>query len=292
MRIRTCLLLVLLAIGAARTARGGPAGLAGAYLLESDDDGAAPKAKATVTLTFTGKERGTLALVARQPGETVKDSGTYAVRADRITISFKELAWEAREQPFTLAACRLTLPFRALGDGPGTSTWRRDDPACAVTEAPLAPFSADVVISDGAGRERARLYATPAAIRVETRAGTTILRLDRRTVLTLAPGAKQAVASPLPVGDSGLVLVRNAAPPPGCRVTGRETVAGHDCERQECSATVGGQTLVERYLIADDLGGLVLEYSDGETSFALENVKPGPQDPKLFDAPVAASDLE
>jgi len=97
----------------------------GTYILVKDSDGSAPKKNATVTLIFIGGNTGTLAMSAVQPGEIVTDTGNYSIHNSLITIEFKEMEWEAKEQSFSLAGCTLTLPFKALSgsSGPGTSTW-------------------------------------------------------------------------------------------------------------------------------------------------------------------------
>ncbi|MCJ7663231.1 MAG: hypothetical protein MUO24_03210 [Desulfobacterales bacterium] len=111
--------------------------IAGSYLLIGDSDGTVPKKKAVITLTFKGGNEGTLAVKATQPGETLEDTGTYAIAGNSITMRFKELEWQAENQPFTFDGCTLVLPFKALSGtpGPGTSTWVKKDAACKKLEA-------------------------------------------------------------------------------------------------------------------------------------------------------------
>lgn len=67
--------------------------IAGSYTLIGDSDGTKPKSAATVTLTFEGSKKGSLRLLATQPGETVEDSGNYSIGNNRITVRFKEMEW-------------------------------------------------------------------------------------------------------------------------------------------------------------------------------------------------------
>ncbi len=104
----------------------------GVYTLLGDSDNTKPKKNAIVTLTFRGRLSGTLSMSAIQPGETVTDTGNYSVSGSLITIRFKEMEWEANRAKFQFDGCTLVLPFKALGGspGPGTSTWRRQEPRC------------------------------------------------------------------------------------------------------------------------------------------------------------------
>lgn len=106
--------------------------LAGSYVLAGDSDGTGPKKKAVITLTFQGRNEGTLTAKATQPGETLNDTGTYVIAGTSITMRFKELEWRVENQPFTFDGCTLVLPFKALSGspGPGSSTWVKKDAAC------------------------------------------------------------------------------------------------------------------------------------------------------------------
>lgn len=111
--------------------------LAGSYLLKGDSDGTAPRERAVIVLTFQGKNTGTLFVKATQPGQTLEDSGIYAIEGNVITIHFEELEWQVDMQPFSFNGCTLVLPFKALSGtpGPGTSTWIKQDPACKEQQA-------------------------------------------------------------------------------------------------------------------------------------------------------------
>ncbi len=119
-------------------------GLQGTYVLVRDSDGTVPKKGAVVTLSFKGGNSGTLSMSAVQPGEQVADTGKYSAQAGLITIEFKEMEWEAAKQPFALAGCTLTLPFKALDGtpGPGTSTWQKQAPGCSQAGAAAQSSSA------------------------------------------------------------------------------------------------------------------------------------------------------
>lgn len=262
--------------------------LAGSWTFVADSDGSKPKAKASIVLTFTGGDRGTLKVLATQPGQTLTDAGTYKVSGSVITLSFKDLDWSARKKPFRRAGCKLTLPFKAIGmtEGPGTSTWQRTDPPCV--DAPAPEFSADLVIVTGTQRRRARLHVGARAVRVESSDGVRILRLDRQTLYALPPGGGPPTETYLPVPDS-MAFLAGGKLPGGCRVVGQETIAGHACEKRECTSRFGSTKLVERTWVATDLGGITLKSTDGESTVQLENIKLGPQDAELFEVPAAAA---
>lgn len=107
--------------------------LNGTYTLVRDSDNTSPKKNATVTMTLKGGAKGSVAMLAKQPGETVSDTGKYSVKGNLITMHFKEMEWEAAGKRFQFDGCTLILPFKALSGspGPGTSTWLRLDPICA-----------------------------------------------------------------------------------------------------------------------------------------------------------------
>ena len=285
-RLLSCSLVVLGLTVAGRAVAAPPA-IAGAFLFERDSDGATPKADASVLLTFKGNERGTIALAAVQPGETVTDTGTYSIRKGRITIQFREMVWEAKAQPFTLDACTLTLPFKAIGStpGPGTSTWRRQDEACASPAAPsLQPFAAEETSSEHGVKTTAHLFVTKDAVRAETATTITILRFDRGLLWTLAPDQRTYSETSLPLGGPS-PLSRSSELPEGCQVVGKEEVAGMECQKQECRFTVGGHDSVETYFVATELGGVVVKFVGDGTTVELSSVKLGPQAPALFEIP-------
>lgn len=90
----------------------------GTYRLLKDSDGTVPKTNAVVTITFK-ESSSDVSMKAVQPGETVTDTGKFSVNGTSITISFKEMAWEANRKPFSLDGCTLVLPFKALDGSEG-----------------------------------------------------------------------------------------------------------------------------------------------------------------------------
>ncbi len=100
--------------------------LCGVYELRKDSDGDTPKKDSTIRLTLrNGKAR----VVAKRPSAKVTDRGKYTLHSrSRITIRFNELPFRARKKPYRLEGSSLTLPFKALSDGSGTSLWRRVSP--------------------------------------------------------------------------------------------------------------------------------------------------------------------
>jgi hypothetical protein len=266
--------------------------IGGVYIHVRDSDGTKPKAGATVTLTFKGAASGSLHLSAVQPGETVTDSGTYAMRNGLITIHFNEMEWEANRQPFQFDGCTLTLPFKALAGSPGagTSVWRKTDAKCVVQVQPssFASFSADEVTSTGGQRRRSRLFVAERAIRAERddngRKYVTIARLDRDVLWTLSLGQKTYTEAPLGYGPRAS-LTRERTTPRGCRVVGQEKLGQYLASKEECRIPLRGRNLVETYWTCKELGGIVIKQVSGQQALELENIRREKLDPALFEIP-------
>jgi hypothetical protein len=140
--------------------------LDGTYLHVRDSDGTTPKDTATVSITFKPNTGG-VSMRAVQPGETVTDSGSYAVSGDTITIRFREMEWTATRQAFSFDGCTLVLPFKALSGspGPGGSTWTKQSSQCEQKRArssSLAPSAPGPQTSTQTGAD-AGLAAAPKA---------------------------------------------------------------------------------------------------------------------------------
>jgi hypothetical protein len=296
------LLALVLAGGTARAQ-----GLEGTFVLVGDSDGSKPKSNAVVTLTFHGGARGSLSMAAKQPGETVTDTGTFSTGPGRVTLKFKEMEWKASNQPYQVDGCTLTLPFKALNlkPGPGTSTWLRRDPPCTngggatprptvasppapspVKAGAFRPFSADVVVTDRGELRKARIWATLTAVRTEgEEAGLryiTILRFDRNVLCRLSPQKRTYAEAPCEAGSGPPLLMAGG---PGCVSAGEEKVGAYRCVKEICRI---GSERAERpstRWAATELGGLIVKYAYGESSVEYQNVKVGPQDPALFEIP-------
>jgi len=289
--------LLLLTVGASAAFA---QGLDGAYVLLKDSDGTKPVAGAKLELTFSGVTSGSVKLFAVRPGETVRDSGTYSIAAHQITIHFKEVDWAADQKPYTFDGCTLTLPFMAVSSssGPGTSAWTREDPKCTGQPASSVqaqspkpkfnPFSADEIITEGGQRSTMKVYATENALRSESSQNgqtvVTIMRLDRNVVWTLNPQGKTFVETSGNFG-SGSSPLEQSSIGPGCKAAGEEQVGGYLCSKVLCHMTLGKQTYSQTQWSAQALGGLVVRYTDNEETLELQNIKTGPQDPKLFEVP-------
>jgi hypothetical protein len=65
-------------------------------------------------------------IIAAKPGiPTVTDTGTFSIQGKKITISFPALGKEATDADYSFDGKQLILPFLAIGDGEGTSTWEK-----------------------------------------------------------------------------------------------------------------------------------------------------------------------
>jgi hypothetical protein len=249
-------------------------------------------------LTFSGKVAGTVRLFATRPGETVRDTGIYTIGNGRITIHFKEVDWAADDQAFEFDGCTLTLPFKAVSatSGPGTSAWQRQDPKCAAPnpatakgEVPktLAPFSADEVITECGQTQKVRIFVAGNAFRAESQArgrpSVTIIRSDRNAMWVIDPQARTYTETALSVASGA--LFQPGSIPSGCTVVSDEQIGAYHCQKQVCHISAGGKDYVETRWAAKELGGLVIRYSDGVETLEIQNLKPGPQDPALFEIP-------
>jgi len=275
------------------TAAAGPPALDGTYVLVRDSDGSKPVAGATVTLRFKGGARGALSLVAARPGTTVTDAGSYVTRNGRITITFKEMVWEADRQPFAFDGCTLTLPFKALSGspGPGNSVWQRTEARCGpstATTGSFSAFSADETVTTGRVVTTARLFVADQAIRAEGEdAGkkyATIVRLDRDVLWSLQLADRTYGEMPLGYGRAGR-LSRERDLPPGCRVLGQDNLGEYATRKEECTLAVGGKTHVETRWVAAALGGVVVKQLSGDQTLELSNIKRETLDPALFEIP-------
>lgn len=298
----------------ATDARAGRPGIAGTWVHVRDSDGTTPAKGARVELTFAGAQKGTVKLHATRPGETYEDPGTWSARGGAITIRFREVEWAAAAQPFQVDACTLTLPFLALSPqgGAGSSTWRRQDPACAESAAggggtagagpeasggkeavearavSFQPFAADMVVTEGGQKRRVRLFVTQAAVRSERdqdgKPVVAILRLDRGLLWTLDPAARTYRQTRLPIA-AGASFAQPVGPDPSCQLRGEDVVAGRKCRREECRSKLGDREHRETRWVAPGLGGIAIRYASDVHAFELTRIDPGPQDPALFELP-------
>jgi len=254
----------------------------GVFVHVRDSDGTVPKQHATVTLTF---QAGALRMAAVQPGETVTDTGTYSVHNRLITIRFREMEWEATRQPFDLTGCILTLPFKALGGspGPGTSVWRRQSAECAGAGPAdgFTPFSADEIVTVGSEQTRARIFVTERAIRAEGNGRVTIVRFDRDVMWLLSIPDRTYTERPLGYGGRAS-LARERSTPRSCRVVGEDQVSGYAAVKEVCRI-LPNQT--ETRWSAKALGGIEIRQVSADQTMALENIKPMPLAPALFEIP-------
>jgi Domain of unknown function (DUF4412) len=273
--------------------------ITGAYVLVGDSDGTKPRTGARLELTFSGATTGSVQLYAVRTGETVRDAGKYSIANHQITIHFKEVDWAAESQPYFFDGCTLTLPFLAVSSatGPGTSAWQRKDPKCsgqqgsvtpAQAEKPLAAFSADETITRNGRAQKVKVYATDKALRSESEENggvmITIARLDLNAMWILNPQTKTYTETDLNL-RGGATLVSRDSLDPGCSITGEEQIGAYHCQKQTCHQTIKGKDYVETSWAARELGGMTIRYVNATRTMEMENLKPGPQDAKLFEIP-------
>lgn len=284
-------LIVVATNGAAQT-------LAGSWHHVVDSDGTRPKAGATVTLTFVGGRTGSLRVDAVQPGQTLEDSGRYAVEGRLITISFSEMEWAATRQPFEVEGCRLTLPFKALSaeEGVGTSIWEKTTPECTGKVAAdrasrgggFASFSADEVVTTGPQHLRRRVFVAERAMRTEAEqdGGTQVLivRLDKNVLWSLSPDAKSYTEVAVGFGGNAR-FGRQQGASRHCRSVGQEEVAGCLATKEECRIPAGRGDQLETRWVCGELGGIVVKQVAGPMTLELRNIKRGAVAPALFELP-------
>lgn len=104
------------------TIAGNAQGIEGKYKLIKESNGKSPKSEAEIIMTFASS---TFKIKATQPGQMVEDIGTYKKTGNNITITFKEMEQGRQTGAFTLDNGTLTLPFKMLSDGKGSSIWQK-----------------------------------------------------------------------------------------------------------------------------------------------------------------------
>lgn len=110
-------------------ARGQGQDISGTYALVKDSDGKVPGKQAAITLTLAG---GQAVLMAIKPDDMLSDTGQYQAGSGRITIKFDQMEIGAENKPFRYDGTQLVLPFKALSDGEGTSTWTKISSASTI----------------------------------------------------------------------------------------------------------------------------------------------------------------
>lgn len=68
---------------------------------------------------------GTMTITATKPGEVMTTRGTYKIQGDRMSLNFPELDKSVSNGPWSLKGDILDLPLQFIGDGPGSSKWKR-----------------------------------------------------------------------------------------------------------------------------------------------------------------------
>lgn len=110
-------------------ARGQGQDISGTYALVKDSDGKVPGKQAAITLTLAS---GQVVLMAIKPDDMLSDTGQYQTQGGTITIKFNEMEFGAENKPFAYNGTQLVLPFKALSDGEGTSTWTKISSASTI----------------------------------------------------------------------------------------------------------------------------------------------------------------
>jgi len=102
----------------------GQDGLEGVYQFMEDQPSkfTAAKGAEIILSVFPG---GTMSVTAAKPGQVMTSEGTYQIQGDRMSLDFPELDKSEKNGRWKLEKDILTLPLQFIGDGPGSSTWRR-----------------------------------------------------------------------------------------------------------------------------------------------------------------------
>lgn len=159
------------------------------------------------------------------------------------------------------------------------------------------PFSADKVVTQRGKTTTDKVYATPAAMRVEgARDGKkfiSISRWDRKVVWSIMPDQKMYFEMAIPAGaemasamnDLSKTLMKDAQMKR--ESLGSEQIEGFLCEKTRTTVTWQGVTGTNIQWSAKDLGGFVLKKQDDTLGQVTEfkNIRLGPQDPSLFELP-------
>jgi len=102
----------------------GPADIEGTYQFIEDQPSKYTAAKGAEIL-LTVSPGGVMSVIATKPDRVMASEGTYQIQGDRMSIDFPELDKSVNNGPWRLDKDILTLPLQFIGDGPGTSKWRR-----------------------------------------------------------------------------------------------------------------------------------------------------------------------
>ncbi len=156
-----------------------------------------------------------------------------------------------------------------------------------------------VLISQGKEQMKTSLYVAGDKLRIDQRLPgspqgmTIIVRQDKKLTWTLFPDKKNYLEAPLteqdlqryikaPIGQGRNVSVKE-------EVLGKETVNGHLCtkKRIETTVEVQGQRVTTRSTVwLSDRVDIPLRTEDENgITMELRNLRPGPQDPALFEVP-------
>ena len=155
------------------------------------------------------------------------------------------------------------------------------------------PFSADEVKTTNKKTESAKVYVGQDAIRSEgVKDGQkyiAIMRYDRKVIWSVIPEQKMYFEMPMPAGAEVAAGMKEMMKDVQVKreALGSEEVNGFRCDKTRMTVTWQGVTSVTTEWNAKDLGGFAVKKVDEKTGEITEykNIRPGPQDPALFDLP-------
>lgn len=109
------------------------------YILVKESDGQVPKTGAVISITFN--KNGSFALIAKMPGATVTDKGSYKISGSNISISFNEMEQGKQSGYYSLEDGTLILPFKMLKNVKGSSTWQQEGTTASNTAISTLPVT-------------------------------------------------------------------------------------------------------------------------------------------------------
>lgn len=159
------------------------------------------------------------------------------------------------------------------------------------------PFSADQVVTKHGKTTTNRVYATPAAMRVDGaqdgKKFIAITRWDHKVIWSIMPDQKMYFEMPIPAGaemasamnELSKTMMKDAQMKQ--ESLGSEQIEGFLCDKTRTTVTWQGITGTTVEWSAKELGGFVLKKQDDTSGVLTEykNIRLGPQDPSLFELP-------
>lgn len=210
-------------------------------------------------------------------------------------IQFGESAAPATETPPSAAASKAPTPGAAPASGSGGSRAESAPGSGRAGAAPgglvFRPFSADQITTTEGKRQKAKVYVSQAAIRMESEErgekSIAIMRWDRNLLWSLMPAQQMYMELPLNLGADFSRLAQDPKAKVDRELLGAELVGSYHCQKYRVRVTYEGRVYTGFEWAAQELDGFAVKRSDekGTHIIEYENINFSPPDPALFEIP-------